>query len=179
MKPIATFDIRGKRLHVVRDPCPENPLNMTDAPYNIDNFNPRACYWNKHEARVERPIAPSYPRDSGYLAVYFDADGDECEYFDASGALYVDRETWQAHAEAPITLAILRAQLAELRAFWQGDVYGFEIVQTFRRAGIVYETPKVLDLCFGFYGAPGVASMADHLESPTFKRAVRRLAKTL
>jgi hypothetical protein len=179
MNDIASFDIRGKRLRVVRDPCPENPLDATDAPFNIDNFSPCACYWSKHESRVGRSIAPSYSRDSGYLAIYFDADGDECEYFNASGALYVDREDWEAYAGTPAKLKMLRVQLAELRAYWQGAVYGFEIVQTFRRAGIVYETPEVLDSCFGFYGAAGVASMADRLESPTFKRAVRRLAKTL
>jgi hypothetical protein len=184
MNPIASFDIRGKRLRIMRDPCPENPLDTTDAPFNLDTYNSKYTFWHGHETYISDELideltAAPFGRGTGYIAIFFGSDGDECEYAKAAGALYVDREVWQAYAGAPATLETLRAQLAELRAYWCGDVFGYSLVRTFHRAGDVYETADVIDWCYGFYGAAGVASMADRLESPTFKRAVRRLAKTL
>jgi hypothetical protein len=175
---ISQLDIRGERLYIVRDLCPEHPLDTTDAPWCIDTYSSRAVYWHHGEHRAERPIAATFSRDTGLAGIYFNGDGNECEYFDASGALYVDREDWQAYAGAPITLAKLRAQLAELRAYWHGDVYGYSIIKTFRRAGEIYITDKILDDCYGFYGADGIASMANYLR-PCFRTFVRRLAKAL
>jgi hypothetical protein len=178
---IATLDIRGERLCVVRDECPEHPLNRIDAPFCIDNYNPRAQYWRHHESPADRPIAPTFSRDTGYLGIYFDSDGNECEYFDASGALYVDREDWQAYAGSAPSFKMLRAQLAECRAYWRGEVYGFISVKTFRRADAVYATSEEgkSGSRFGFYGAEAVRDSMPFYVRPAFRSMLRKLARGL
>lgn len=177
MSTLFSHDIRGKRLRITHDEAPEHPLNNTDAPFYVENYSAHNVYYRKHETKADRPTAPRFSRDTGYLATYFDSDGAECEYFNASGALYVDREEWLAYAGAPATRAMLRAQLAELAAYWHGDVYGYEIVKTFSRSGVVYETPEILDSCYGFYGASGLLAIASSLPE-SFAHALRKAVKS-
>lgn len=177
---VRTFDLRGERLCIVLDETPTNPLDMTDAPFNVENYTSQRVYWRNHETRAERPTAPRFSRDTGMLALYFDADGNECEYFNASGALYVDKEEWLAYAGAVPKLAMLRAQLADLRAYWRGDVFGFISVKTFTRRGVVYAASEegISGSCFGFYGRSGILAMASQVR-PAFAPMIRKFAKTL
>lgn len=181
MNTLKTFDIRGKRLHVVYDESPEHPLDSTDAPFHVARLrsDTRHVYYRGHEEVIDAlPASRDAFGPAARVAVYFDDDGDEVNRLSARacGALYVDRAEWLAYAGAPATLSMLRAQLAELRDYWRGDVFGLILLKTFTRKGETYEA-ETLDSVFGFYGFASLRDAASYVNSWTLAEALRRFAR--
>lgn len=179
MNILKTFNIRGKRLHIVYDESPEHPLDSTDAPFHVARLrsDTRHVYYQGHEDVVDvLPASRNAWGPASRVVVYFDDDGYEVGRDRAHGALYVDRAEWLAYAGAPATLSMLRAQLAELRDYWHGDVFGFILVKTFMRKGKTYEA-ETLDSVFGFYGFASLRLAASYVDSWTLAESLRRFAR--
>lgn len=181
MNTLKTFDIRGKRLHIVYDESPEHPLDKTDAPFHVARLrsDTRHVYYRGHEDVVDvLPASRDAFGPAARIVVYFDDDGDEVGRLSASarGALYVDRAEWLAYAGAPASLSTLRAQLSELRDYWRGDVFGFILVKTFTREGKTYEA-ETIDSVFGFYGFASLRFAASYVDSWTLAESLRRFAR--
>lgn len=179
MNILKTFDIRGKRLHIVYDESPEHPLDSTDAPFHVARLrsDTRHVYYRGQEEIVdELPLSRDAFGPASRVVIYFNEGGNEVNRENAVGALYVDRAEWLAYAGAPATLSTLRAQLEELRDYWHGDVFGFILVKTFMRKGKTYEA-ETLGSVFGFYGFASLRRAASYVDSWTLAAALRRFAR--
>ncbi len=169
MNALVTFDIRGCRLSLYLDGYPSHPFDLTDAPFEIYSYRNGRDYWPGHSIHA----VPDIGRHG--IGIYFKDEGKECSKDDSEGCLYVDKRAWLAYAGAPATLKMLRGQLAELRAYWQGEVFGFRLTKTFKHAGRLYDSNEEVDSCWGFYGRDGVlSSMPQYITSPALRTMLRK-----
>ena len=178
MNIIKSFDGRNIRVKIVLDECPEHPFNMTDAPITVWNDSTKQCFWRNHE-KQGLPY-----RDPSTMIVYFNSEVcriDSREH--AEGALSINVQAWkdycgwntpeQSRQDAKKSLGYC---LEELKAWVNGDVYGYLAIKNFVKAGHTYESVDT-DSCFGFYGKPGLVGIADHMPTKALTRAVRSWAK--
>lgn len=179
MNAIKEFDIRGKRLAIYQDESAENPLDMTDCnAITIYCKNPRYSYYRNHEERGYLPaIQPAFEKHN-YMVIFFRDHGDECDKEHADGAIELDKGKWREWAGSEPTMKILRSYLAELRAYWNGDVYGYQIKETFTRKGEVYVNENSdVDSCWEFYGKAGVLESMVYAVKDTSPELARKLRK--
>ncbi len=162
MSLLKQFDVRGKRLSIHSDECPEHPAYTDDGykqvTFYVDNY--KKTYYRNHENKDYLP-PPYKPFERAPSIIIYHNGESECndrEY--ADGAIEINKAEWFEYAGSILTKKIVRAFLDELIAYWQGNVYGFEITKTFKRNGKLYDTGENINSCWGYYGKSGLDAIA-------------------